>query len=70
MEQDIYLDVYFSFNFLMDFFVLFLTGIIIKNNKKYIEPFVYHNWGNICNNSYDYGRHGNISKSIGIFQKV
>nr|MBP7907491.1 sigma-E processing peptidase SpoIIGA [Lachnospira sp.] len=34
MEQDIYLDVYFSFNFLMDFFVLFLTGIIIKNNKK------------------------------------
>ena len=28
MEQDIYLDVYFSFNFLMDFFVLFLTGII------------------------------------------
>ena len=37
MEQDIYLDVYFSFNF----------G---------------HNWVNICNYSYDYGRHGNISK--------
>ena len=36
MEQDIYLDVYFSFNFLMDFFVLFLTGIIIKNNKKMV----------------------------------
>lgn len=34
MEQNIYLDVYFSFNFLMDFFVLFLTGILIKNNKK------------------------------------
>ena len=37
MEQDIYLDVYFSFNFLMDFFVLFLTGIIIKNNKKSVS---------------------------------
>lgn len=34
MEQNIYLDVYFCFNFLMDFFVLFLTRIIIKNNKR------------------------------------
>ena len=40
MEQDIYLDVYFSFNFLMDFFVLFLTGIIIKNNKKIYRTIV------------------------------
>lgn len=34
MEQDIYLDVYFSFNFLMDF-CAFLTGIIIKTTKIY-----------------------------------
>ena len=40
MEQDIYLDVYFSFNFLMDFYVLFLTGIIIKNNKKIYRTIV------------------------------
>lgn len=33
MEQNIYLDVYFGFNFLMDFFVLFITGIIIKQNR-------------------------------------
>ena len=37
MEQNIYLDVYFGFNFLMDFFVLFLTRIIIRNNRSIIR---------------------------------
>lgn len=37
MEQNIYLDVYFGFNFLMDFFVLFITRIIIRNNRKIIR---------------------------------
>lgn len=37
MEQNIYLDVYFCFNFLMDFFVIFFTGILIKNNKKLLR---------------------------------
>lgn len=35
MEQNIYLDVYFGFNFLMDFFVLFITKIIIKSHKAF-----------------------------------
>lgn len=34
MKHYIYLDVYFCFNFLMDFFVLFITRIIIRNNKS------------------------------------
>lgn len=34
MEQNIYLDVYFGFNFLMDFFVLYITGKVIKNRKS------------------------------------
>ena len=37
MEQNIYLDVYFGFNFLMDFFVLLITKIIIKNRKNFIR---------------------------------
>lgn len=37
MEQNIYLDVYFCFNFLMDFFVIFFTGILIKNNKSLLR---------------------------------
>lgn len=37
MEQNIYLDVYFGFNFLMDFFMLLITKIITKNAKRYIR---------------------------------
>lgn len=37
MEQNIYLDVYFGFNFLMDFFVLFITRIIIRSNRSIIR---------------------------------
>ncbi|MFR8738105.1 MAG: sigma-E processing peptidase SpoIIGA [Eubacterium sp.] len=33
MTQTIYLDVYFGFNFLMDFLVLLILGIIIKTKK-------------------------------------
>jgi len=33
MTQTIYLDVYFGFNFLMDFLVLLILGIIIKTEK-------------------------------------
>lgn len=34
MTQDIYIDVYFGFNFLMDFVILLITGILINNKKK------------------------------------
>lgn len=37
MEQNVYLDVYFIFNFLMDFFVLFVTAIILKKKKQLIR---------------------------------
>lgn len=37
MEQNIYLDVYFGFNFLMDFCVLFITGILIKSRKNILR---------------------------------
>lgn len=40
MEQNIYLDVYFGFNFLMDFFVLFVTKIIIKNTRAFVRMIV------------------------------
>lgn len=40
MEQNIYLDVYFGFNFLMDFFVLLITKIITKNAKRNIRMVV------------------------------
>lgn len=34
MIQNIYVDVYFAYNFLMDFAVLFITGIVFKNKKS------------------------------------
>lgn len=34
MTHTIYVDVYFCLNFLMDFVVLFITRIIVKDNKK------------------------------------
>lgn len=37
MKQDIYLDVYFSFNFLMDFFVLLLTRMLLQNQKSLLR---------------------------------
>lgn len=70
MEQDIYLDVYFSFNFLMDFFVLFLTGIIIKNNKKIyrtiVSAIIGATYATIVMITEDMEIY---QKSIGIFQK-
>lgn len=47
MEQNIYLDVYFGFNFLMDFFVLYITGKVIKNRKPLIRIVVAGGLGGI-----------------------
>ena len=37
MTVNVYLDVYFGFNFLMDMAVLYITGEIIKNSKNIIR---------------------------------
>mgnify|MGYP004637086005 CR=1 FL=1 len=40
MTVNVYLDVYFGFNFLMDVAVLYITGEIIKNSKSIIRTVV------------------------------
>lgn len=37
MTQSIYIDVYFGFNFLMDFLILLILGIIIKTKKNIVR---------------------------------
>jgi stage II sporulation protein GA (sporulation sigma-E factor processing peptidase) len=37
MTQSIYIDVYFEFNFLMDFFIMLILGIVIKTKKNVLR---------------------------------